>query len=488
MLFKNSNKYFIIFPVFILIVFSLISCGSGSDSGVSLNNKSGTGSVAILLTDSPTDDFSEINITVTNIEFLSDDSIVSVFSGNKSGNKILNLLDLKNETILFSIENNVPAISYNKIRLTVSNVELIDKKGQPVIKPVKLGGNGKIDLNPRMPFSVSPGEMLALQLDLDAEKSLKLDENRNRYNFRPVVFIDIIEDVPPEKLLRMKGIVLDIDLINKKFRLCPDKNDVDSYTGSSNYDNNNDSCCITVYVSDDTSFFSSENEGHPVPFEGLPEGSSSSIIGFYKTDSYMNDDSKSCNLGLDAIVVETGNFIKLTGTIVSEVNSVTHQFDFHVDPNQAVGSVNPIKVALQEGTKVYSTRGVALEKSELKVNIMAEIDGKIILDPDPIVPDVLNAAFVSVDTDSITLDKLSGEIDNINDSAGTFDLITTDKTVCVEVTDDVQIFLIKENGTLVSQMITFQALDNGNQVDIYDGNNSTSGCFIANTIIAFETE
>jgi hypothetical protein len=281
--------------------------------------------------------------------------------------------------------------------------------------------------------------------------------------------------------------VHDIDLINKKFRLCPDKNDVDSYMGASN-DDNNDICCITVYVADDTSFFSSEEKGHPVPFEDLEEGSSAAVIGFYKADSLIDDDSKSCKIGLEAIVVQTGNFIKVTGTIGSEVNSDTNQFDFQVNPDQAVGSENPIKVELQEGTKIYSTMGVALDESAIKENTKAEIDGKIILDPDPGIPDVLNAAFISVDTDSITLDKLSGEIDNINGSARTFDLITAVETVCVEVTDDLQIFLITENGTLVSQLITFEELDNGNQVDIYGINNSSSECFEADTIIAFETE
>jgi hypothetical protein len=419
-----------------------------------------------------------INITITKIELLSDDSKVTVFSGNK----IINLLDLKNETTLFSIKNNVPAGWYNKIRLNVSNVELIDKDGNSVTEPeVKLGGNGKIDLNPKKPFFVSKGEMLALQLDLDAEKSLKLHKNKNWYIFRPVVFIDVIEVAPPEKLLRVKGIVQDIDLINKKFRLCPDKNDDDSYIGDGN-DDNSDSCCITVFVSDDTSFFSSEEDGHPVPFKDLEEGSSSTVIGFYKADSSMDDDSKSCKIGLDAIVVQTGDFLKLTGRIDTPVNA-KEQFNFEVDPGQVVVSEKLIAVQLQEGTKIYSTRGEALNESAIQKNTRAEIDGIMVLDPDL---DVLNATFISVDLDSIKLHKLSGKIKNINDIARTFDLIG--ETACVKVADDAQIFLITENGDLVSHMINFAELDNGNQVDVYGNNNGASGCFAADTVISFETE
>jgi hypothetical protein len=319
--------------------------------------------------------------------------------------------------------------------------------------------------------------MLALQLDLDAEKSLKLDENKKWYNFRPVIFINIIEDVLPEKMLRVKGIVRDIDLANNTFRLCPDKNDSDSYDGAGD-DDNSDSCCITVYVSDDTSFFDSEEDGHPIPFEDLEEGSSSTVIGFYKADSSIDNDSNSCKMGLDAIVVQTGGFLKITGSIASDVNTDTDQFNFEVDPDQAVGSEKPITVQLQEGTKIYSTMGVALNENAIKKYRRAEIDGKLM--------DVLNATFISVDTNPVILGKLSGEIDNINDSAKTFDLITTDDTVCVEVSDSVQIFLITEGDSLESRMITFQELDNGNQVDIYGS--SSSGCFAADTIIAFESD
>ena len=481
----NKKNYLFIFPALLLIFFSLISCGSGSGSGSGSSSSQGpapadtsnTGSVAILLTDSPTDDFSEINITVTKIELLSDESKVTVFSGIKE----IDLLDLKNETALFSIENNVPAAWYNKIRLTVTNVELIDKDGQPVTKPVKLPGNGKIDLNPRAPFSVVPGEVLTIQLDLDAEKSLKLDENKNKYVFRPVVFIDIIGSVPPEKMIRVKGIVHDIDLVNNTFRLCPDKNDVDSYTGASS-DDVNDSCCVTIYVSDETSFFSAFMHGNPVPFEDLTEGASATVIGFYRMDSSTYTD-RFYRMGVDAAVVQIGYFTKLKGMILSEVDPVTKQFDFLIDPDQEVESADPIKVKLQTGTKIYAHNGDALEESAIIGNRRAEIDGKLLLDPNPA---VLNASFVSIDMGSPLSDTQSGEIDNINYSFRTFDLLTASSHVCVEAAVDAQIFRITDNGTLVSHLITFSELDDGDLVDIYGSYNITSGCLIGDTIIAFD--
>ena len=89
----------LLFVTFLLFAaLFLASCGSGSGSGSGSEAKvlpvtaDNTGSVAILLTDSPTNDFSEINITVTKIELMSDSSKATVFSGNR----IINLLDLNN--------------------------------------------------------------------------------------------------------------------------------------------------------------------------------------------------------------------------------------------------------------------------------------------------------------------------------------------------------------------------------------------------------
>jgi len=154
----------------------LVSCGSGGGSGNS--SSASTGSVAVLLTDYPSSDFSEINVTITKIELLSDTVHVTIFT-DPNGKKI-NLLDLKNETILLTIENNIPALWYDKIRLTASDLELVkpdpNDPDQVETYHPHLPGNGKIDLNPRMPFSVTPGQMLTIQLDLDAQKSIHVVE------------------------------------------------------------------------------------------------------------------------------------------------------------------------------------------------------------------------------------------------------------------------------------------------------------------------
>lgn len=482
---KNRITVLLSFLTLCLMAVTLFSCGSGGGSGGSADNSESqeTGSVAVLLTDAPTDDFAEINITIEKIELFSDDLHVTLFSADKPEDYLkVDLLDLKNETSLLTIGNNIPAITYHKIRLTVYELELVDNNGNIFSSPndVKLPGNRKIDLNPREPFSVTSGKMLVLQLDLDAEKSIHVIEHSNpvKYNFRPVVFIDIIGDIEQGKLIRIKGIVRDIDRTHNTFKLCPDNSDIESYHSTNNNENNTE-CCITVHVSNNTSFFDISVHGNPVTFGDLTEESSATVIGS------RNIENNSCSMGLDAIVVEIGDFVKLMGTIRSVVGS-DDRFDFMVDPDQEYESPDPISVQLQLGTKIYSSSGDLLTKDHIEPDKRAEIDGKIISESSG--PDTLNAAFMSI-MDIAALEKLSGEISNINYTSMTFDLIKTTGTDCVEVGADTQIFWVTEStNSYTSELIGFSELGNGNKADLYGTKyNIISGCFLPDTIIAFNT-
>lgn len=116
-LFKN-NFFFIMILLF--SVFAQGGCGDGNDATVGGLNQTKTGNVAILLTDGFTDDFSEVYITITGIELISDDQKVQIFSGEKK----VDLLKLRDESSLFSVSNEVPAIRYSKIRLTVKEITM----------------------------------------------------------------------------------------------------------------------------------------------------------------------------------------------------------------------------------------------------------------------------------------------------------------------------------------------------------------------------
>ena len=150
---------------FLSLVFTVLAgCSSGGSTDTS-NTASGPGSVALLLTDAPSDDFDEINITVIKAELMSDHGRVTIFQGEDT----FNLLDLTDARI-FAIREGIPGGTYNKIRLTLKDngIELVDYNDtdSPLDDAVyypKLPGNNKLDLNPRGSFKVVAGTTLVIQ-------------------------------------------------------------------------------------------------------------------------------------------------------------------------------------------------------------------------------------------------------------------------------------------------------------------------------------
>jgi hypothetical protein len=74
---------------------------------------------------------------------------------------------------------------------------------------VQLPANGRIDLNPQGPFEISAGEDLVIQIDFDLARSIKLTTTGSgRYRFRPVVFIDVLDQTASLRLSKLFGELL----------------------------------------------------------------------------------------------------------------------------------------------------------------------------------------------------------------------------------------------------------------------------------------
>ncbi|MCW8942479.1 MAG: DUF4382 domain-containing protein, partial [Gammaproteobacteria bacterium] len=121
----NSKSFTRLFSIsFLAVIFAVITGCSSGDTATT-NSTAGTGTVALLLTDAPSDIFEEINITVVKAELLSDSGAVTIFRGERE----FNLLDLTDARI-FAIREGIAAGTYNKIRLTLTQIELVDYDGQ----------------------------------------------------------------------------------------------------------------------------------------------------------------------------------------------------------------------------------------------------------------------------------------------------------------------------------------------------------------------
>src|SRR5512137_836676 len=165
---KSASNLRVVPFLMVAMMTVLAGCGGGEGGGGSSPGTTQTGTVAVFVKDGPSDEFAQIWVTITQVELLPVSGSPVVIYDNPSGCRI-DILDYRDEDFLLKIHRSVPAGQYSKIRLRVTNIELVPKSGSTLDIEVKLP-SGKIDLNPRDPFTVAPGATLSIRLDIDANK------------------------------------------------------------------------------------------------------------------------------------------------------------------------------------------------------------------------------------------------------------------------------------------------------------------------------
>ena len=465
---------------FLSLVFAaLTSCGSGDPLGSS-DAAPGSGTVALLVTDAPSDIFEEINITVTRAELLSENGHVTVFEGVRT----FNLLELTDARI-FAIREGVAAGSYNKIRLTLTDIELVDYMGtddpaDDAIYHPKLPGNGKLDLNPRSSFDVVAGGTLTIQIDMDANKSIHIVKNGNKdeYQFRPVVFIDIITDSFTERYVKLHGDIEAINTTDQSFKLC--NTNIPVQIGEGLIDESNHGC-VRVEASDNTSIF--DSNGKPAVFANLLEYEEATVFGRLQHDTDndsveaadIDDDRELDDLVLKAALIELGPvtaFQKLNGTATSAVDS-SNLFTMDVAPGQGFITPLSLNVQIQDGTILIDRNGNPVTNAAIDTGKLLSVRGALDVDNK-----TMFASLIMVDTDSST--KLTGTVGANPDSVCGFTIVTADGDRSVKTDSSTNAFLVVGGS---SSPINVSALSTGQNADAYG--NYANGCFDAHTIIAY---
>jgi hypothetical protein len=193
---KKRINFRLLSLVIAALLTMLAGCGGGG-GGDGSSVTAQTGTVAVFIKDGPADQFEHIWVTITEVELLPLSGSPVVIYDNPSGCRI-DILDYRDEDFLLKIHRSVPAGQYSKIRLRVTDIDLVPKTGSTVVTDVKLP-SGKIDLNPQGPFTVEPGGNLTIRLDIDANKAIHVHPSRaDRYIFRPVIFVDIVSGFPAD--------------------------------------------------------------------------------------------------------------------------------------------------------------------------------------------------------------------------------------------------------------------------------------------------
>jgi hypothetical protein len=457
-------------------VVSLMGCGGGSSQSATTSQK---GSVGLLITDKPADPdlFSAINVTFEQAELLGGDGRVELFSGEAT----YDLLQLRNESEPFSFNDDVPVGSYCKVRLTlaVNGLELVLADDTPETLDdneryyPKLTGNRKLDLLARDCFVVTPGGSVTLQLDFSAGDSIHIVERGNKldYNFRPVVFIDVLNQDLTGRLVRLAGEIAWVDPDSQSLLLC----------NALAKDEDDGRDCALINLGGDSAFFDNLTlGGSPAPLSDLllPEnlGRHATVLGLFQpmTATYpeleidadalpATGDCRLWQVGLEAsqqalpgdcgdlllhltlgqvliddqglviedyrpllalsgLAVELGEFLSLDGAAL--VDADIAGFNMAVNTGQAVVSDN-LEVVLQagdpgvNGTRILSKEGNLLDSGAILQNSQLTVDGVMPTEFDP-----LQAAVVILDADAESQVRATGTLENLGVNG--FDLLPGD--------------------------------------------------------------
>ena len=451
----------------------LVSCGGGGSGGSSGGSGDGTqaqgkGTVGILLTDMPADpaQFAAIIASIIRVELMGseENGPVTLYSGPA---KEFDLLRLRNESIPLAFNDDVPAGTYCKIRLILSDLELVLTDNTPYdlsdneTDHPKLPGNGKLDLIARDCFDVVDGEVLTLQLDIDAGKSIHVIEkgncssnvNKSCFNFRPVVFVDVIDKDFDSKLVRLEGEITEIYFDGLLLCDAVPSKDMDNLG------------CVKIHFGAESAFFDNSpapngNDGKPTAISKLLVeaniGEELTVVGWVKSwASIDNDDNYKPEeyyplLHLEALVAELGNFLQVEGTVA--VSAISGKFEMNISSGGPVISDSALAVIIQpddddiNGTRIVSKSGVLLDPQDVTEPLPVQVDGtlQLLVGIDPL----LKAALIIIDKDALGVEQVAGVIQSVGSS--TLELTPEADTVCgvaislltVDLTSDVKFWTI----------------------------------------------
>ncbi|MBL8200554.1 MAG: DUF4382 domain-containing protein [Chromatiales bacterium] len=465
-----------------LALAALAACGGGG-GGSSGGAAPTTATVGIALTDAPTAGYDRALATITSIDLLGDNGKVNVFSGSET----VDLLKLADYSELFAVQDNVPSGTYNKIRLQLSNLELVQLNGAGDADDVstfpKLAGNGKIDLNPQGSFYVAPGATLVITIDFDVGKSLKITTTGNgKVIVRPVVFVDITSGLPSPGLTRIHGVVADIR-DDGSFRLCQTRlaSSRDDYRAVSRFAGD-DGHCVRVRSDSSTGIFG--DDGLPQEFFDLEEGEEVTAIGRLQPVP-RNDDRRYEYFVLTAYVIEEGlpgTFERLRGIVDAPVDPGTDRFRLDVAPGQGIVSDGPLLAQLYPKSRIFSPKGVELGRIDIDAGASALVDSVLAIASGG--PAILRTSLVILDVDGAAEEQvLTGQLVSVNKTTGQLIVAGPLGDRCVDARA-ADVFLIDSaGGSLNSQRGTLADLAPGQDVNVF-GRAGTGGCLVAETILA----
>lgn len=425
----------------------LVACGGGGGTATAPSPAGATGSIGITLGDSPADDFDEILLTVSRVELLGGEGGEPVLISNET--MTVDLLALDAATELLVAADDVPAGQYSKIRLQLEGIELrrLDDKGDLKGEPVaaRLRANGKLDLNPRGPFSIIDGGVVIVQLDVDARRSfLTVQTSSGQVRFRPVVFVDVLGDGDLRRITFLAG---DVRLLgapegDRAFDLCNAR----PLTGRGNGDRQLDECRRTV-LTQDASLFSANAE--PISLADVDDQAAAVVAGrIVVTDG---------EVGFEALMLQLGdraNFKRIAGVIQGAV--VDGRFTL---ADEDAAAEEGIIVQVQAGALLFDQAGNVLELDALAAGVEVRVMGSFVDSEVEGEVGELRATAIAVDADSAsdsdasdTEQTLRGSITDITEGRLDVELEGSAASACVLFNAETTINVNESDGESVNSL------------------------------------
>jgi len=372
---------------------TLVACGGGSGGGNGAPPPGSsnppppaptTGTVAITLRDAPMDAFCHIYADIERIDLLGEDGPTNIATfADPADDGRFDLLALQNQSQLVTVATAVPIGGYDKIRLTLDQLSLVEcemqggqevAEGEPFWEHPKIPGNGKLDLLPRGGIEVIGGETLLVELDMDMEKSLHLHrtgQGNGRWQFRPVVFVTVSPD--SSRLVRVFGSVRDSSGGQSPFELCPVGTMSPPAGGGMGQDDNGR--CLDVFLRGPDALGTVRVFDENGDAGTFADGALLTAVGFLGLHDDDDDDSRVDDLRLDALVLQVGPaaaFESLMGGVATERRS---DGVFALDTVPEDDSIEALLDVLYQGGPILDLAdnsevgpGVILPAAALEVN------------------------------------------------------------------------------------------------------------------------
>ena len=404
----------------------LVACQPGTDS------ESGSGVLNILIADAPTDNFSAVNVTLTEIKLIGRASgPVQVFEGRET----FDLLALRTVSELFAIDDEVPTGRYNQIQLQIAEegIELVEEQteGQTQFHYPRLPRDGVLNIALRPTLQIRDGESHGIEIDIDLAHSIVLDPDGS-YRFRPVVGVLPIREVIDGRLVRLSGRMTAIDLDNQRFSLCrisrplawlpekqshgphPDSADhrlkvsKEDFTQTAREIAQRKSVgprhpwrrCVEVVLSEEASLF--DQDGNPLRLEEVEDKSPVIAIGRIRPIRGRPLAMLSTFVGIG----EPGTFQTRRGRVLSDLSL---DDDFVLDLASDRGD---LIIQLSETTQLFERAGWPISREAILPGTRASVTGVLFFSSAS--PAVVQAGFLILDLDEEESDPLQGEIISID--------------------------------------------------------------------------